>query len=48
MRKGDVLVFTAGTAHWYHNDGNSPLVFVALVDVSNYGNQLDRILRVRY
>ncbi|EXC31959.1 Legumin A [Morus notabilis] len=42
FREGDVIALPAGVAYWCYNDGDSPVVSVSLLDVSNHDNQLDR------
>ncbi|KAJ0111380.1 hypothetical protein Patl1_01775 [Pistacia atlantica] len=41
FRKGDIIALPAGVANWCYNEGNSPVVTVTLLDVSNSQNQLD-------
>ncbi|XP_062147876.1 11S globulin seed storage protein Jug r 4-like [Alnus glutinosa] len=41
FREGDIIALPAGVAHWAYNDGDSPVVAVALLDTSNNDNQLD-------
>lgn len=45
-KEGDVLALPAGVVHWTYNDGDTPIVIVALRDTSNVANQLDREFRV--
>ncbi|KAF8388232.1 hypothetical protein HHK36_026898 [Tetracentron sinense] len=45
FRQGDIIALPAGVAHWCYNDGETPLVLVAVLDTSNHANQLDRNLR---
>ncbi|KAF8392190.1 hypothetical protein HHK36_022532 [Tetracentron sinense] len=45
FRQGDIIALPAGTAHWCYNDGETPLVVIAVLDTSNNLNQLDRNLR---
>lgn len=47
FREGDILAFPAGIAHWCYNDGDTPVVAVALLDTTNNANQLDQNPRVR-
>lgn len=47
FREGDVIAFPAGVAHWCYNDGDTPVVAVALMDTTNNVNQLDQNPRVR-
>nr|A0A1L6K371.1 RecName: Full=11S globulin; AltName: Full=11S legumin; AltName: Allergen=Jug n 4; Contains: RecName: Full=11S globulin acidic chain; Contains: RecName: Full=11S globulin basic chain; Flags: Precursor [Juglans nigra]APR62629.1 legumin [Juglans nigra] len=42
FREGDVIAFPAGVAHWCYNDGDTPVVAVALMDTTNNANQLDQ------
>ncbi|XP_018827328.1 11S globulin-like [Juglans regia] len=42
FREGDVIAFPAGVAHWCYNDGDTPVVTVALMDTTNNANQLDQ------
>ncbi|XP_076932114.1 11S globulin subunit beta-like [Bidens hawaiensis] len=44
-KEGDVLALPAGVVHWTYNDGDTPIVIVALRDTSNVANQLDREFR---
>ncbi|XP_019087322.1 PREDICTED: 12S seed storage protein CRC-like [Camelina sativa] len=46
VRQGDVFAITPGSAHWIYNSGEQPLVIIALLDIANYQNQLDRNPRV--
>ena len=46
IREGDIVAVPAGVADWYYNSGQSPLVLVAVIDTSNYANQLDENYRV--
>lgn len=48
IREGDILAMPAGVAHWIYNDGESPLILVALLDTSNPANQLDENARKFY
>ncbi|XP_044494550.1 11S globulin seed storage protein Ana o 2.0101-like [Mangifera indica] len=41
FRRGDIIALPAGVAHWCYNEGNSPVVTVTLLDLSNSENQLD-------
>ncbi|XP_027116578.2 11S globulin seed storage protein Ana o 2.0101 [Coffea arabica] len=41
FQKGDVLILLPGFTQWTYNDGDVPLVTVALLDVANEANQLD-------
>ncbi|XP_058094543.1 cocosin 1-like [Magnolia sinica] len=45
FRQGDIIAFPAGMAHWCYNDGETPVVAVAVFDTSNQANQLDQNLR---
>ncbi|XP_047306474.1 11S globulin seed storage protein Ana o 2.0101-like [Impatiens glandulifera] len=44
-RKGDIVAFKVGVAHWVHNDGNEDLELMVVHDTSNVENQLDQNLR---
>ncbi|KAI3814289.1 hypothetical protein L1987_19040 [Smallanthus sonchifolius] len=44
-KEGDILALPAGAVHWTYNDGDTPIVVVALRDTSNVANQLDRNFR---
>ncbi|KAM7278877.1 hypothetical protein ACFE04_006011 [Oxalis oulophora] len=44
-REGDVIALPAGTAHWCYNDGDTPLIVVNFLDISNIANQLDKFPR---
>ncbi|XP_047320986.1 11S globulin seed storage protein Ana o 2.0101-like [Impatiens glandulifera] len=44
-RKGDIVAFQVGVAHWVHNDGNEDLELMVVHDTSNAENQLDQNLR---
>lgn len=41
VQQGDIVALPAGITHWAYNDGDVPLVTVALLDVANEANQLD-------
>ncbi|KAL3517703.1 hypothetical protein ACH5RR_020292 [Cinchona calisaya] len=41
LREGDIIAFSAGTAHWVYNEGDQELVLVVLQDTTNNINQLD-------
>ncbi|KAI3469777.1 hypothetical protein Pfo_026440 [Paulownia fortunei] len=45
FRQGDVLALPAGLTLWFYNNGEEPLVTVALLDTSNEANQLDQTFR---
>lgn len=47
VREGDVVALPVGVAYWCYNDGDSPVVSVSLLHVSNHENQLDTFPRVR-
>ncbi|XP_047320466.1 11S globulin seed storage protein Ana o 2.0101-like [Impatiens glandulifera] len=44
-RKGDIVAFQVGVAHWVHNDGNEDLELMVVHDTNNIDNQLDQNLR---
>ncbi|PIN00829.1 hypothetical protein CDL12_26661 [Handroanthus impetiginosus] len=48
IRQGYVFAIPAGAAHWTYNNGEEELVTVAVQDVANYANQLDRTPRSFY
>ncbi|KAF9607887.1 hypothetical protein IFM89_003591 [Coptis chinensis] len=48
FRQGDIVATPVGVAHWFYNDGDSPLVMVTLLDTSNNENQLDDRRRTFY
>ncbi|KAF5822035.1 putative 11-S seed storage protein, plant [Helianthus annuus] len=39
--QGDVVAIPTGAAHWLYNNGQDELVIIALLDSTNYANQLD-------
>lgn len=45
--EGNILAMPAGATHWIYNQGQSDLVIVSIVDLSNQENQLDQSFRVR-
>ncbi|KAJ4722722.1 11S globulin seed storage protein [Melia azedarach] len=45
VREGDIIALPTGVSHWFYNNGQSQLVLVALIDVGNSANQLDRNFR---
>ncbi|GFP83367.1 11s globulin subunit beta [Phtheirospermum japonicum] len=45
FRQGDVLALPAGLTHWFYNNGEEPLITVALLDTGNEINQLDQQFR---
>ncbi|CAN8306348.1 unnamed protein product [Cochlearia groenlandica] len=46
FRRGDVFALLAGVTHWWYNRGNSDVVIVIVLDVTNIENQLDQIPRM--
>ncbi|CAA6655281.1 unnamed protein product [Spirodela intermedia] len=42
FRQGDILALPAGVAHWWYNNGETPVIAVAIFDAANDANQLDR------
>ncbi|KAL6640206.1 hypothetical protein ACP70R_022055 [Stipagrostis hirtigluma subsp. patula] len=45
FRQGDVIAKPAGLALWLHNNGDSPVVLVAITDTTNNANQLNPAAR---
>ncbi|KAK6138873.1 hypothetical protein DH2020_027382 [Rehmannia glutinosa] len=45
FRQGDLIALPAGLTLWFYNNGNEPLVTVALLDTGNEANQLDQQFR---
>ncbi|KAK6161294.1 hypothetical protein DH2020_004675 [Rehmannia glutinosa] len=41
FRQGDILALQPGVTHWAYNDGDTPIISVAILDVANEANQLD-------
>ncbi|KMT16612.1 hypothetical protein BVRB_3g048980 [Beta vulgaris subsp. vulgaris] len=48
VREGDVIGSPAGVVQWTYNDGDTPIVSVTLLDLSNPHNQLDLNFRSFY
>lgn len=46
IREGDIVAVPVGVVDYYYNDGESPLVLVAVIDTNNFANQLDENHRV--
>lgn len=46
IRKGDAIATQPGVAQWFYNEGQQPLVIVAVMDLASHQNQLDRNPRV--
>lgn len=46
FRRGDVFASLAGVSQWWYNRGNSDVVIVIVLDVTNRENQLDQVPRV--
>lgn len=46
FRRGDVFASLAGVSQWWYNRGNSDVVIVIVLDVTNRENQLDQTPRV--
>ncbi|KAJ0792454.1 putative rmlC-like cupin domain superfamily, rmlC-like jelly roll protein [Helianthus annuus] len=44
--QGDVVAIPTGAAHWLYNNGQDELVIIALLDSTNYANQLDPSYKV--
>ncbi|KAL8171414.1 hypothetical protein V2J09_023218 [Rumex salicifolius] len=48
VREGDVIPSPAGVVQWTHNDGDTDLISVTLIDANSYHNQLDQNVRSFY
>ncbi|CDY14908.1 BnaA02g22500D [Brassica napus] len=48
IRSGDTIATHPGVAQWFYNNGNQPLVIVAVMDLASHQNQLDRNPRPFY
>ncbi|KAL0693050.1 hypothetical protein Bca4012_060230 [Brassica carinata] len=48
IRSGDTIATPPGVAQWFYNNGNQPLVIVAVMDLASHQNQLDRNPRPFY
>ncbi|KAL5711979.1 hypothetical protein ACHQM5_014195 [Ranunculus cassubicifolius] len=48
IRQGDIVATPNGVPAWFYNEGETPLVLVALLDTSNNQNQLDNYRRSFY
>ncbi|KFK31664.1 hypothetical protein AALP_AA6G142800 [Arabis alpina] len=48
IRKGDTIATLPGVAEWFYNEGQQPLVIVAVMDLASHQNQLDRNPRPFY
>ncbi|KAL2921336.1 13S globulin seed storage protein 3 [Bienertia sinuspersici] len=48
VREGDVIGSPSGVVQWTYNDGDTPIVSVTLLDLSNPQNQLDLNFRSFY
>nr|DAD19864.1 TPA_asm: hypothetical protein HUJ06_021327 [Nelumbo nucifera] len=46
FKEGDILMVPNGVSYWVYNDGDTPLVAIAVIDTRNNFNQLDRKVRV--
>ncbi|KAL0884427.1 hypothetical protein Bca101_008408 [Brassica carinata] len=46
FRRGDVFASLAGVSQWWYNRGNSDVVIVIVLDVTNRENQLDQVPRM--
>lgn len=46
VHEGDVIGSLAGGVQWTYNDGDTPIVSITLLDLSNPQNQLDLNFRV--
>nr|DAD19895.1 TPA_asm: hypothetical protein HUJ06_021358 [Nelumbo nucifera] len=45
FKEGDILMVPNGVSYWVYNDGDTPLVAIAVIDTRNNFNQLDRKVR---
>ncbi|KAF0934460.1 hypothetical protein E2562_025538, partial [Oryza meyeriana var. granulata] len=41
FRQGDIVALPASVAHWFYNDGDTPVVAVYVYDINNSANQLE-------
>uniref|UniRef100_A0A0D9VEJ9 Cupin type-1 domain-containing protein n=2 Tax=Leersia perrieri TaxID=77586 RepID=A0A0D9VEJ9_9ORYZ len=41
FRQGDIVALPAGVAHWFYNDGDTPVVALYVFDINNNANQLE-------
>ncbi|BAF08348.1 glutelin type-B 2-like [Oryza sativa Japonica Group] len=41
FRQGDIVVLPTGVAHWFYNDGDTPVVALYVYDINNSANQLE-------
>ncbi|XP_006647144.1 glutelin type-B 5 [Oryza brachyantha] len=41
FRQGDIVALPAGVAHWFYNEGDTPVVALYVFDVNNSANQLE-------
>ncbi|KAK9087670.1 hypothetical protein Syun_030064 [Stephania yunnanensis] len=48
VREGDIVANPTGMVHWFHNDGNTDLILVSVIDTASNMNQLDQQLRKFY
>ncbi|KFK29566.1 hypothetical protein AALP_AA7G151400 [Arabis alpina] len=48
IRSGDTIATLPGVAQWFYNEGQQPLVIVAVMDLASHQNQLDRNPRPFY
>jgi hypothetical protein len=46
FRQGDIVVLPTGVAHWFYNDGDTPVVALYVYDINNSANQLEPRHRV--
>ncbi|VVB07156.1 unnamed protein product [Arabis nemorensis] len=42
IRSGDTIATQPGVAQWFYNEGQQPLIIVAVMDLASHQNQLDR------
>ncbi|XP_006647142.1 glutelin type-B 4-like [Oryza brachyantha] len=41
FRQGDIVALPAGVAHWFYNEGDTPVVALYVFDINNSANQLE-------
>uniref|UniRef100_A0A0D9VF07 Cupin type-1 domain-containing protein n=1 Tax=Leersia perrieri TaxID=77586 RepID=A0A0D9VF07_9ORYZ len=41
FRQGDIVALPSGVAHWFYNDGDTPIVAIYVFDINNNANQLE-------
>uniref|UniRef100_A0A0D9VG85 Cupin type-1 domain-containing protein n=1 Tax=Leersia perrieri TaxID=77586 RepID=A0A0D9VG85_9ORYZ len=42
FRQGDIVALPAGVAHWFYNEGDTPVVALYVFDINNNANQLEQ------